>query len=143
MGAVVATRRHTQHAPFTCASPISNSSQKLSEATISNLSVRILFPSRTGRTLLKADVVNAYRAVVAEAGIQTTEIDGTGRVRQRIGGHLCRVVGAVWLYSTLRELYLVQLFARWGFQATARYVQDSHFQRQAEFVAHALQAFFL
>ena len=51
-----------------------------------------LFPSRTGRTLLKADVVNAYRAVVAEAGIQTTEIDGTGRVRQRIGGHVCRVL---------------------------------------------------
>ena len=42
IGAVVATRRHTQHALFTCASPISNSSQKLSDVTTSNLSVRIL-----------------------------------------------------------------------------------------------------
>ena len=56
---------------------------------------------------------------------------------------MCRVVGAVWLYSTLRELYLVQLFARWGSQAIARYVQDSPLQRQAEFAAHALQAFSL
>ena len=51
------------------------------------------------------------------------------------------VVGAVWLFSTLRELYLVQLFARWGSQAIARYIQLSPLQEQHNFAARAMHAF--
>ena len=33
------------------------------------------------------------------------------KTRQRFGGDVCRVMGAVWFYLNLKELYLVQLFA--------------------------------
>ena len=62
-----------------------------------------LFPSVRGATLLKKHVITAYRTVIHKAGIATTTTDGLGNVRQRFGGHICRVVGAVWLFQTLKE----------------------------------------
>ena len=100
-----------------------------------------LFPSAAGKTLLKRYVVAAYRLVLQRAGIATLTSDASGRPRQRFAGHVCRVVGAVWLFSTLRELYLVQLFARWGSQAIARYIQLSPLQEQHNFAARAMHAF--
>ena len=54
-----------------------------------------LFPSVRGATLLKKHVITAYRTVIHKAGVVTTTTDGLGNVRQRFGGHICRVVGAV------------------------------------------------
>ena len=100
-----------------------------------------LFPSSLGATLLKKHVIEAYRTVIKKAGVATTKVDALGVTRQRFGGHVCRVVGAVWLYQTLGELYLVQLFARWGSQAITRYVQNSPLRQQSSFAARALTNF--
>ena len=71
----------------------------------------------------------------------TKTTDASGRVHELFAGHVCRVVGAVWLSSTLRESYLVQVFARWGSRAIQRYVQDSPLYTQAEFAPRAMEAF--
>ena len=85
-----------------------------------------------------------YRTMSSTPSLGTfaeTKVDGQGRIQERFGGHVCRVIGAIWLFRTLKELYLVQLFARWGSQAITRYVQDSPLRKQAEFASVALQAF--
>ena len=100
-----------------------------------------LFPDGFGNTLTKSQVVSSYRETLRKAGVSTTKSDGKGIQRERFRGHVCRVTGAVWLYATLKELYLVQLFARWGSMAVARYVQDSPLLHQHEFAAQAMQSF--
>ena len=83
---------------------------KFVEASGSQRSQLPLFPSKTGVIMKKAEVVHTDR--VQQAGVQLVAEDGAGRPRQRFGGHVCRVVGAVWLFRTLGELYLVQLFCK-------------------------------
>ena len=61
-----------------------------------------LFPARNGDMLLKHQVITAYRSVIAISGAAPTMIDGIGNTRQRVCGHVCRVVGAVWLYPEPR-----------------------------------------
>ena len=73
-----------------------------------------LFPARNGDMLLKHQIITAYRSVIAISGTAPTMIDGIGNTRQRVVGHVCHVVGAVWLYQNLEDLHFVQLFARWG-----------------------------
>ena len=68
------------------------------------------FPNLSGQTMIKDHVVAAYRGVIAAARIPTKTTDALGRVHELVAGRACRVVGAVWLYSTVRELYLVQVF---------------------------------
>ena len=99
-----------------------------------------LFPTSNGATLHKHHVVAAYREVIAHAGVNTTKIDGQGRVRQRFGGHVCRVVGAIWLFKHLKELYLVQLFARWGSKSIERYIQSAPLRNQSSFAARVLSS---
>ena len=84
--------------------------------------------------MLKRHVVAAYPLASQRAGIATMTTDAFGRPRQRFGGHVCRVVGVVWLFSTLRESYLVQ-------KAIARYIQLSPYQEQHYFGARAMHAF--
>ena len=90
--------------------------------------------------LQKVRLSSSYRETLRKAGV-STKGDGKGIQRERFGGHVCRVTGAVWLYATLKELYLVQLFSRWGSMAVARYVQDSPLLHQHEFAARAMQSF--
>ena len=73
-----------------------------------------LFPARNGDMLLKHQIITANRSVIAMSGTAPTMIDGIGNTRQRVGGHVCRVVGAVWLHQNLTDLHFVQLFSRWG-----------------------------
>ena len=73
-----------------------------------------LFPARNGDMFLKHQIITAHRSVIAISGTAPTMIDGIGNTRQRVGGHVCRVVGAVWLYQNLEDLHFVQLFARWS-----------------------------
>ena len=76
-----------------------------------------LFPKSCGQTMSKERVVAAYRGVVTAAGIPTKKkTDGSSRVHELFARHVCRVVGAVWLYSTFRELYLVQVLHGGGLE---------------------------
>ena len=54
-----------------------------------------LFPARNGDMLLKHQIITAYRSVIAMSGTAPTMNDGIGNTRQQVGGHVCRVVGAV------------------------------------------------
>ena len=92
------------------------------------------FPLFHGATLHKHHVVAAYREVIAHAGVSTTKI------RQRFAGLVCRVVGASWLFEHLKELYLVQLFARWGSKSIERYIQSAPLRTQSTFAAQVLSS---
>ena len=72
------------------------------------------FPASNGDMLLKHQIITANRSVIAMSGTAPTMIDGIGNTRQRVGGHVCRVVGVVWLHQNLTDLHFVQLFTLWG-----------------------------
>eukprot|EP00972_Heterocapsa_arctica_P109299 16094490-Heterocapsa_arctica.AAC.1 len=81
-----------------------------------------LFPTAAGSPLSKMAVVDALRACIAALGEPLTRPDGMGVLRDRYGEHVCRVAGAQLLSRAGMDLYLVQLFARWGSSAVLRYV---------------------
>ena len=88
-----------------------------------------LFPTKSGLVLSHAASVRAIRAVAVKAGIPTTRtIDTT--VLEKFGEHTPRVSGAQFFAAVLSwELYLIQLYGRWGSLAVARYVQDAPLAR--------------
>ena len=90
-----------------------------------------LFPSAAGMVLTKAATVEAVRSCIAQAGEPLTRVDGMGVARQRFGEHALRVSGAQALARGGMELYLIQLFARWGSSAVGRYVQQAPLAHQA------------
>ena len=100
-----------------------------------------LFPARNGDMLLKHQVITAYRSVIAISGTAPTMIDGIGNTRQRVGGHVCRVVGAVWLYQNLDGSPLRAVVRSVGSQAIARYIPNSPLHKQAYFAARSPPAF--
>lgn len=99
-----------------------------------------LFPTRGWQTMTKALVVEAYQHTIALTGEPLQRADGEGRLRDRFGGHVCRVIGAAWLYSTLGDIYLVQLFARWGSSAIFWYIQETRLKSQHRFAARTMNA---
>eukprot|EP00972_Heterocapsa_arctica_P096292 14206846-Heterocapsa_arctica.AAC.1 len=60
-----------------------------------------------------------------------------GVLRDRYGEHVCRVAGAQLLSRAGMDLYLVQLFARWGSSTVLRYVQLAPLLAQAGIAARA------
>ena len=94
-----------------------------------------LFPARNGDMLLKHQVITAYRSVIAISGTAPTMIDGIENTRQRVGGHVCRVVSAVWLYQNLGGSPLRAVVRSVGSQAIARCFPHSPLHKQADFAA--------
>ncbi len=84
-----------------------------------------LFPARDGTALSKKATAEAVRMAATTAGVPLTrQIDSV--TLERFGEHAMRVSGAQHLTRFLLwELYLVQLFGRWGSMAVAKYVQDT------------------
>ena len=78
-----------------------------------------------GSVLTKGATADAIRGTLADAGVALTRVDATGRERQRFGEHALRVAGAQALARGGMDLYLMQLFARWGSAAVERYVQEA------------------
>jgi hypothetical protein len=84
-----------------------------------------LFPTCKGRTLSHSGTVESIRSVAQKAGIPTQRQVGSVCL-ERFGEHVMRVSGAQHLTKELRwELFMVQLFGRWGSLAFALYVQDA------------------
>ena len=84
-----------------------------------------LFSSASGQTLSHPATVDAVRAVAnvigepLHRGIDATRLE-------RFGEHCMRVSGAQFLSRALLwDLFLVQLFGRWGSMAVASYIQEA------------------
>ena len=84
-----------------------------------------LFPSATGAVLSKVAVRAALHHCIAATGEPLQRKDSTGVPRDRFGEHVLRVAGAQCLARAGFELFLIQLFARWGSAAILRYVQPA------------------
>ena len=88
-----------------------------------------LFPTTRGLVLSHAASVRAIRAVDVKAAIPTTRTIDTS-VHEKLGEHTPRVSGAQFFAAVLSwELYLIQLYGRWGSLAVARYVHNTPLAR--------------
>jgi hypothetical protein len=88
-----------------------------------------LFPAKNGAVLSHTATVRAIRSVANKAGIPSTRTVDTTEL-EKFGEHTLRVTGAQFFAAILLwELYLIQLYGRWGSMAVARYVQDAPLAR--------------
>ena len=83
--------------------------------------------SRAGGVAIcqKDATVKAIRQVMSWVGETLTRKDGRGRDYQRFGEHVMRVAGAQFFARRGIELFMIQLYARWGSSAILKYVQDA------------------
>ena len=118
-----ARRRRARTTAWCCtrSSPASTSNKK-GAAVGGDLPV---FPSKPGSHIPSSATVHAIRCVATMAGEPLVRTDGNGRERQRFGEHACRVMGAQFFAARGVDLYLIQLYARWGSSAILRYVQEA------------------
>jgi hypothetical protein len=89
-----------------------------------------LLPTKSGSVLSHAasSRTRAIRVVAVKADVPTTRTIYTTKVEKL--GHTPRVSGARCFAAVLSwELYLIQLYGRWGLLAVARYVQDAPLER--------------
>ena len=92
---------------------------------VQDLAERPLFPCHNGSPLSHKATLAAVRAAAITAGEAPTRKVGPLEL-ERFGEHCMRVSGAQHITLSLRwELFVVQLFGRWGSMAVARYVQDT------------------
>ena len=102
-----------------------------------------LFPSRKGSTVTKHALVTGIRAVLTAAKVQIVHENEMGEVVNRFHEHVLRMAGAQVLARAGVEVYLIQIFARWGSSTVLQYVQSeplAHQQALAPRVAvHACQ----
>ena len=90
-----------------------------------------LFPNRMGGHLSKDATLRAIRFVMTRLGEKLTRPDGKGREAQRFGEHVMRVAGAQFFARRGIDLFMIQLYARWGSAAVLKYVQDAPLAQQA------------
>ena len=76
-----------------------------------------------GGTLSKQALVNAVRVVVGATGTPLCAPDAKGVMVQKFHEHVLRGAGAQALARAGIELFLIQMFARWGSRTVLRYVQ--------------------
>ena len=91
-----------------------------------------LFPTHEGKHLSKEATVRAVREVMGWLGEALTKKDGKGTDFQRFGEHVMRVAGAQFFARRGIELFMIQLYARWGSSAILRYVNDAPLKTQSK-----------
>ena len=83
-----------------------------------------LFPTNAGQVLSHAATVSAIQDVAKSVG-EPLQRDVDSTRLDRFAEHAMRVSGAQFLSRALLwELFVIQLFGRWGSLAVARYVQE-------------------
>ena len=85
-----------------------------------------LFPHPEGRHLTKHEVTCIIREVIKLTGTTMQRPGPLGEARDRFGEHVMRVSGAQLMARANIELYIIQLYGRWGSWAIERYVQESY-----------------
>ena len=90
-----------------------------------------LFPTYGGQHASNEATVKGIRQVMQRLREPLTRKDGTGKETQRFGEHVMRVAGAQFFARRGVELFLIQLYARWGSTAILKYVQEAPLGSQA------------
>ena len=85
-----------------------------------------LFPTEHGEHMTKTEVIAILRAVIALTGTALQRPGPTGNMRDKFGEHVMRVSGAQLMARAGIELYIIQLYGRWGSWAIERYVQEAY-----------------
>ena len=84
-----------------------------------------LLPTRSGGKIGHAATINAIRKVASWAGVPTQRRVDI-QILERFGEHTLRVTGAQFFAAVLEwQLFVIQLYGRWGSMAVARYVQEA------------------
>ena len=89
-----------------------------------------LFPNPDGEHLTKSEVISILRSVIALTGTALQRPGPTGGMRDKFGEHVMRVSGAQLMARAGIELYIIQLYGRWGSWAIERYVQEAYLHGQ-------------
>ena len=92
----------------------------------------LLFPNRQGHHASKEAAVRGIREVMERLKEPLIRTDGNGKESQRFGEHVMRVAGAQFFARRGVELFLIQLYARWGSAAILKYVQEAPLGSQAQ-----------
>ena len=91
-----------------------------------------LFPTNSGKVLTHAATVAAIHQVARSVG-EPLQRDVDSTRLDRFGEHCMRVSGAQFLSRGLQwDLFVIQLFGRWGSLAVAKYVQEAPLSHATE-----------
>ena len=85
-----------------------------------------LFPNEKGEHLSKWEVTQLIRFVISLTGTALQRPGPLGPAKDRFGEHVLRVSGAQMMARAHIELYIIQLYGRWGSWAIERYVQEAY-----------------
>jgi len=89
-----------------------------------------LFPNADGQHLTKYEVTCIIREVIKLTGTALQRPGPLGEAKDRFGEHVMRVSGAQLMARANIELYIIQLYGRWGSWAIERYVQEAYLHGQ-------------